>query len=395
MPLTSAPVLPPELVWLIVEHIWDWHTLRLCALVSRTWAIPCQRALFRDLPLLRYLEVVRLSAHLIRYPHLQILIQRMSIWLTPPHSAAERNVYLSRLTAIFPLMPRLTYLHVRLDISRSHDQQFIEAFGAFVRTSQSLTELDIYNLRAEADFQQIFSCLEDSSVKRVSLDTQYFIPSDAPGVDFFSSNLGVVHRPALELLRVNMLYLPQVHTALRFWLRQYPTHLKHLEVDIPFFQPLNVNTQWFLQPAALQLESLTLELTYDRLPTYEGLFEGFHFKHFKLRISDFGIKRDDVQIVIDWLSSMFRYLADSRRTVHFVELTLTFVDINDTEAVSADWATLDEVLSHAAFTRVQRIHFEEDSDEQALVTDQGEPELASAIQRALPRLASRGVLCFE
>ncbi|KAF9031991.1 hypothetical protein BDZ89DRAFT_1063628 [Hymenopellis radicata] len=359
MPLTSAPVLPPELVWLIVEHIWDWHTLRICALVSRTWAIPCQRALFRDLPLLRYLEVVRLPAHLIRYPHLQILIQRMSIWLTPPHSAAERNVYLSRLTAIFPLVPRLTYLH-----------------------------LDIYNLRAEADFQQIFSCLEDSSVQRVSLDTQYFIPSDAPGVDFFSSNLGVVHRPALELLRVNMLYLPQVHTALRFWLRQYPTHLKHLEVDIPFFQPLNVNTQWFLQPAALQLESLTLELTYDRLPTYEGLFEGFHFKHFKLRISDFGIKRDDVQIVIDWLSSMFRYLADSRRTVHFVELTLTF-------AVSADWATLDEVLSHAAFTRVQRIHFEEDSDEQALVTDQGEPELASAIQRALPRLASRGVLCFE
>ncbi|KAF8990588.1 hypothetical protein BDZ89DRAFT_1087020 [Hymenopellis radicata] len=320
MPLTSAPVLPPELVWLIVEHIWDWHTLRICALVSRTWAIPCQRALFHDLPLLRYLEAVRLPAHLIRYPHLQILIQRMTIWLTPPTAPGTE----------------------RLSIQRSHDQQFFEAFGAFVRTSQSLTELDIYNLRDEADFQQIFSCLEDSSVKRVSLDTEYFIPSDAPWVDFFRSNLGVVHRPALELLRVNLLYLPQVHTALRFWLRQYPTHLKHLEL-----------------------------------------------------ISDFGIKRDDVQIVIDWLSSMFRYLADSRTTVHFVELTLTFVDINNVKAVSADWAPIDEVLSHAAFKGVQRIHFEDHSDTRTLVTDQAQPELASVIRRTLPRIASRGVLCFE
>ncbi|KAF9031987.1 hypothetical protein BDZ89DRAFT_1131598 [Hymenopellis radicata] len=209
----NNPLLPPELVELIVEHSagdewvrnsalmhsgsgYDW--LQSCALISRSWVVPCQRALFHDISLYDYNRVVRLLRHLQRYSHLQNLIQWMIIWQTP------------------------------------------------------------------ADLR------------------------------------GPLRRPSLQ----------------------------------PFQ-------------------------------------------------------------AISWFSSMLLHLANSRTTVHFVELTFTFVEIDDVEAVSAEWATLDEVLSHAAFTGVQRIHFEEDSDEKALITDQAEPELASAIQRALPRLASRGVLCFE
>ncbi len=76
--------LPPELVDLIAEHLLynnpnDKRTLQSCALVARTWATPCQRALFQQLDLSGYLPVVRLSAHLIRYPHLQHLIRDMTI----------------------------------------------------------------------------------------------------------------------------------------------------------------------------------------------------------------------------------------------------------------------------------------------------------------------------
>ncbi|KAF9011537.1 hypothetical protein BDZ89DRAFT_1077658 [Hymenopellis radicata] len=398
----NNPLLLPELVELIVEHSaddewvrnsalvhsgsgYDW--LQGCALISRAWVVPCQRALFHSISLYTDNRVVRLLHHLRRYSHLRNLIQWMA-----------RHDYLSCLIALFPLIPRLTLFHFTFDRSRSwdtHDHQFLEAFGAFLHTSESLSELVIRNLRSDVDYQQMFSYLGGTNIKRVSLYTE---SSDRPGaplrVDFLSSTISVVHLPAIELLHVNL-------ADLNFWLRQYPTmfpNLKHLEVVVN--RPVDLGL-WFrdvLQPVALRLESFRLELMpriLHALPIYEGLFEGLHFTHFKLCISEPGLGRYGTQTLIKWLSSMLLRLAESRTTVHFVELTFTFVELDDVEAVAAEWATLDEVLSHAAFNGVQRIHFEEDSDEGGLITDQAQPEPASVIRRTLPRLASRGVLCFE
>ncbi|KAF9031964.1 hypothetical protein BDZ89DRAFT_602110 [Hymenopellis radicata] len=177
----NNPLLLPELVELIVEQItvcewpeYSYDRLQSCALISRTWIVPCQRALFRDISLYDYNRVVRFLPHLRRYPHLQNLIRYMKIWQTPPHSEA-RNDYLSCLVALFSLMPRLTYLCITFDKSRSwdtHDHQFIEAFRAFLHTSESLTELVVRNLRSDADFQQMFSYLEGTNVKRVVLYTE-------------------------------------------------------------------------------------------------------------------------------------------------------------------------------------------------------------------------------
>ncbi|KAF9018874.1 hypothetical protein BDZ89DRAFT_1073490 [Hymenopellis radicata] len=386
------PLLLPELVELVVQHLWDKQTLQSCALVSRIWVIPCRRALFRNIALYDSYIVPRLLHHLRRYPHLQNSIKWIAI--QKPHPS---NDYLSALIALFPLIPRLTSLAIAFDRSRSwdaHDQQFIEAFGAFLHTSKCLTGLAVHNLRAETDFQQMFSYLEGTNIKRVSLYTEYQL-GDPPRVDFFSSTLSVVHLPAIERLRMG---------ALTFWLRQCSTmfpNLKHLEVVISRPFDLGIWLRDVLQPVALQLESFRLELTHtmfqfdeEELPTNEGLFEGLNVKHFHLCTSStsepYG---DDEATLINWFTSMFRHLANSGTTVHFVELTFTFApELDDVEAVSAEWATLDEVLSHSAFRSVQRIHFEE---ERTLITDSAQPELASVIRRTLPRLASRGVLCFE
>ncbi|KAF9014477.1 hypothetical protein BDZ89DRAFT_1076605 [Hymenopellis radicata] len=376
----NNPLLLPELVELIVEHSaddewvrnsalvhsgsgYDW--LQGCALISRAWVVPCQRALFHGISLYTDNRVVRLLHHLRRYSHLRNLIQ----WMIP--------------------------------ILDTHDHQFLEAFGAFLHTSESLSELVIRNLRSDVDFQQMFSYLESTNIKRVSLYTEPYRPGDPLRVDFLSSTISVVHLPAIELLHVNLADVLQLHIALNFWLRQYPTmfpNLKHLEVVVNRAVDLGLWFRDVLQPVALRLESFRLELIpriLDDLPIYEGLFEGLHFTHFKLCISEPGLGRYGTQTLIKWLSSMLLRLAESRTTVHFVELTFTFVELDDVEAVAAEWATLDEVLSHAAFNSVQRIHFEEDSDERALITDQARPEPASVIRRTLPRLASRGVLCFE
>ncbi|KAF9031957.1 hypothetical protein BDZ89DRAFT_601827 [Hymenopellis radicata] len=326
----------------------------------------------------------------------------MKIWQTPFRGEA-RNDYLSCLIALFPLIPRLTRLHIKFDRSRcwdTYDHQFIEAFGAFLHTSESLTELVIRNLRSDADFQQMFSHLEGTNVKRVSLYTEPYLPSD-PLWFFSSSTISVVHLPAIEFLRVNLANVLKLHVALNFWFRQYPTmfpNLKHLEVVVNRPFDLGVLFRDVLQPVALRLESFRLELmphVLDDLPIYEDLFEGLHFKHFKLRMAEPGLWSYGAQTLINWLSSMLLHLANSHTTVHFVEFTFTFVEIDDVEGVSAEWATLDEVLSHAAFTGVRRIHFEEDSNERSLITDQAHLGLPSVIRRTLPRLASRGVLCFQ
>ncbi|KAF9031998.1 hypothetical protein BDZ89DRAFT_1131608 [Hymenopellis radicata] len=212
MPLTNAPVLPPELVGLIVENLSGSRTLRICALISRTWAVPCQRALFHDLHLYQYLQVVRLPAHLIRYPHLQRFIQHVSVRHTPSNIATRdrvpiagpRHTYLSGLAALFPLISRITSLVVFFDRSRpwdTHDQQFVEAFGTFLRQSESLRVLAIHGLLGEPDFHQMFSFLDGTQVRRLSLHTEF---QPAPGrVDFLDPTLSIARLPAVEFLRID------------------------------------------------------------------------------------------------------------------------------------------------------------------------------------------------
>ncbi|KAF9018872.1 hypothetical protein BDZ89DRAFT_1164959 [Hymenopellis radicata] len=402
--------LPPELVDIVAEHLrYDKRTLKSCALVARTWTIPCQRVLFHKLYLWSYLPVIHLPAHLTRYPHLQRLILRVQMCTELGFSESERvrDNYLSSLAALFPLMPRLTSLDIAFERNRSwdtHDQRFFEAFRAFARTSESLTALTIRDILDEVDFQQMFSILEGSNIKRVALETEPH-GSDAVPVAFFDPTLTIVHLPAIELLRVDLDNVLRLCGALNFWLCQWPTmfpHLKHFEVVINEAEDIGLLFHDILQPAALRLESFRLELMRhclredDELPS-DALFEGLRFKHFKLCISDIATGRLEAPaLLINWFSSMFRHLADSGTPIHFTELTFTFSRLKDLESTSREWEALDQVLSHAAFAGVQRIRFEDGSDcGNAQVTDQMHPELASLVRRTMPSLASRGVLCFS
>ncbi|KAF9031953.1 hypothetical protein BDZ89DRAFT_1063572 [Hymenopellis radicata] len=392
--------LPPELVDIVAEHLpYDRRTLKSCALVARTWTIPCQRVLFHELSLYSYLPVIHLLAHLTNYPHLRCLIRVVKICTrsTVNNSERMRTNYLSSVAALFPLMPRLTSLDIAFERNQSWDtyeQRFIEAFRAFVRTSESLKALTIVDIVDEVDFQQMFSILEGSNIKRVALEIEPHGSAAVP-VAFFDPALCRTHRH-------NTLRLCG---ALNFWLCQWPTmfpHLKHFEVVINEAEDIGLLFHDILQPAALRLESFRLELMRhcvpedDVLPSDVSLFEGLHFKHLKLCISDIGGRLEAPALLINWFSSMFRHLADSGTTIHFTELTFTSSRLEDLETTSREWEALDKVLSYAAFTGVQRVRFENGSNYcHPQVTDQMNPELVSLIQRTMPCLASRGVLCFS
>ncbi|KAF9018876.1 hypothetical protein BDZ89DRAFT_1164963 [Hymenopellis radicata] len=417
MPLTSAPVLPPELVGLIVQNLSGSRTLQICALISRTWAIPCQRALFHDLHLYEYLQVVRLPAHLIRYPHLQRSIQHVSICHTPSNITTRNCVakggplhkYLSGLVALFPLISRITSLDVTFDRSRrwdTHDQQFVEAFGTFLRQSESLKVLAINGLQDESDLQQMFSFLDGTQIRRLSLHTEYASRLDPISVDFFSPTLTIAHLPSVESFRIDSYDAYELDDGLSLWLRQHPAmfpRLKHLEVVVHDGLSLFLWFRDILKPAALRLESFRLELNrifyHDmpsyRMPSYENLFDSLRFRHLQLHMfvspyRDSNLR--DAQDIIDWFSAMSRHLVHAGSTIHFTELTFTFADI-----AGLEWGSVDDVLSHAAFGGVKHIHFEKDSHgfhERTLITNLEHPELVSEIRDAFPRLASRGVLCF-
>ncbi|KAF9031985.1 hypothetical protein BDZ89DRAFT_1063616 [Hymenopellis radicata] len=394
----SAPNLPPELIELIVEHLrGDCLTLRNCALVSRAWMVP----------------VVRLPAHLLLYPHLQRLIQHLQVFHAPRHTETlwgyslwQWNNYLSSLAALFPLIPHVTSLDITFDRSRhwvAHDELFIEAFGGFLRQSECLTALAVHGLRDPPDVQKMFLLLDGTNVQRLSLCTMFYDPFRPTRVDFFDKTLSLACLPAVELLHINLHHTPQFSSGLKFWLSQqhamFP-NLKHCEFVARDSSGLVIWLRDIMQSAALQLESLRLELMhylfntyYNQLPTFR-LLEGLHVKHFMLCIYEPGIQRYEVEIMLDWFCCIFRSLTDSGSAVHFTELTFTFTN-PDIDSISGKWETLDEVLSHAAFSGVQRIHFEKESEERTLITDQVHPELASAIRRTLPCLASRGLLCFS
>ncbi|KAF8888430.1 hypothetical protein CPB85DRAFT_281682 [Mucidula mucida] len=181
-------------------------------------------------------------------------------------------------------------------------------------------------------------------------------------------------------------------------------NLKHVEIIINSANIIYISFLQILRPAALRLESFRLDLmcycfhSYHDLPSDVSLFEGLNFRHVKLCISDVvGGSLTPPTLLISWFSSLFRDLADSGTTVHFTELTFTFrYHPIDLEGALAEWATLDQVLSHAAFTGVRRIHFEDGSDLvwNARVTEKMLPELVSLIRRTLLCLSSRGVLSF-
>ncbi|KAF9018884.1 hypothetical protein BDZ89DRAFT_1073508 [Hymenopellis radicata] len=415
----SAPNLPPELIELIVEHLrGDCLTLRNCALISRAWTAPSQRALFHDTRWCNFREVFRLPAHFRLYPHLQRLIQHLHVRHAPRDTEIiwQRNKYLSSLAASFPLIPHVTSLDITFDRSRpwdAHDRLFVEAFGAFLRQSECLTALAVHGLRDQLDFRKMFSLLNGTMVQRLSLGTMFYNPYRPIQVDFFDTTLSVACLPAVELLQINPRNAFELSSGLKFWLSQqrvmFP-NLKHCEFVANDSSDLVMWLRDIMQSTALQLESLRLGLNhcseylfdthYSGPPTF-GLLEGLHVKHFMLCIYEPGLLCYEVQIMIDWFSLIFRSLADSGSAIHFTELTFTFTKLTfaytnpDIEGIPGRWATLDEVLSHAAFSGVQRIHFEKESEERTLITDQAHPELASTIRRTLPCLASRGVLCFS
>ncbi|KAF9031975.1 hypothetical protein BDZ89DRAFT_1131584 [Hymenopellis radicata] len=275
----SAPNLPPELIELIVEHLrGDCLTLRNCALVSRAWTAPSQRALFHDTCLCYHLEVVRLPAHLRLYPHLQRLIQHLQVRHAPRDigSIWWRNNYMSSLVALFPLTPHVTSLDITFDRSQpwdAHDRLFVEAFGAFLCQSECLTTLAVHGLRDQLDFQKMFSLLNGTKVQRLSLGTMFYNPYRPIRVDFFDTTLSVACLPAVELLQINPRNAFELSSGLKFWLSQHRImfpNLKHCEFVANDSSDLVMWLRDIMQSTALQLESLRLELNHCSEYLYES-----------------------------------------------------------------------------------------------------------------------------
>lgn len=89
-----------------------------------------------------------------------------------------------------------------------------------------------------------------------------------------------------------------------------------------------------------------------------------------------------------WLSSQFCLLRPE--CVHFTDFTIAVADSFHSGPM---WGKLDDALSLEAFGKVKHVHFET-RKEKFMITDLAHPHLASDIRSALPRLDSRGVLCF-
>ncbi|KAF9017702.1 hypothetical protein BDZ89DRAFT_1057958 [Hymenopellis radicata] len=409
-----SPPLPLELIETIINYLLDdEHSLRRAALISRAWFIPSQRALFRRLDLTLDLtsRVACLRTHLRRYPHLQnhirhvIMVQGDNLVTGLPPSKG----HLAALTTLFFLMPKLTFLDISFDRSRPwgrSDQSFFKAFGAFLRGTPSLNAIDIHGLYDEEDFQQMFLYLENTTVKRVSLQLDGYDDSgqdDPEKVTFFTSTLAVVRLPQVEMLRFQLWHRARDMTdGLKIWFSEHQTMfpgLKHLEVAVDDVDDFDIWFRDILQPIpTLRLESFRLgfdgTMTNWLVPRPDmNLFGGLHFDHLKFGIyipcsvdgADHSEPEAEFYI---WLSSNFHLLTPD--SVHFTELTFT---VTDWFSSGTMWGTLDDALSLEAFGEVKRIHFETWKDRD-VITDLAHPDLASKIRSALPRLDSRGVLCF-
>ncbi|KAF8997137.1 hypothetical protein BDZ89DRAFT_784485 [Hymenopellis radicata] len=121
---------------------------------------------------------------------------------------------------------------------------------------------------------------------------------------------------------------------------------------------------------------------------------GLPFQHVHLGVNPRNL--DETRKFIEWWSSTFRALSDTKATIHFTELTFTLPGLQAVDTLEEAWNSLDDSLAHTTFSGVRNIHFERSHREGRFVTRAAySPVLADRMRLVLPRLASRGVLRLD
>ncbi|KAF9031963.1 hypothetical protein BDZ89DRAFT_1063596 [Hymenopellis radicata] len=401
--LSRSPSLPPELVDMIVQYLSDdKRALRSCTLVSRTWSSFSQRTLFRntEFDLYSYSRMAKLHEALLSVPHLQTFIRRVMITQQDEISLKTRRsndislaTYMSCLTSLLSLLPNLVFMGFYFLDKDDGNKDAIQSYLDLIQIPRSslLAELDLEFIFTVEDFHVAFEALEGTNIKRVTL----FGVFDEPDIVGVGASVKRLHLPSLECI---CLEGGGLHAHFHDWLTR--------RVDLPNLKQCEIIlgngshelSAWrdVLFRGFPPLKFFKFEMT-DGMD-YHGSEEdalcplplaGLHFQHVHLGI-DCGSEYPCQ--VIKWWSSTFRVMSDSTATIHFTELTFTFTD-PENDALKAAWQSLDDILSHPVFSTVRSIHFEK-SDQNVLITQVVYPTLADKVRLALPRLASRGVLCF-
>ncbi|KAF9008117.1 hypothetical protein BDZ89DRAFT_1079170 [Hymenopellis radicata] len=409
-----GPSLPPELVDIIVQYVQylsdDKRELRNCTLVSRTWSSVSQRTLFRNwrLDLYSYSRLTKLLHELSSNPHLQTLIdrvliaQRIETHKRSGHNDVSLPTYMSRLASVLSLLPNLVFMQFYfLDLRRNNGAlQYLDLIQ--ISTSPRLVELDIEFLDTDADFHVAFESLEGTNIKRVTLAGAFNAPVTA------GASVTRLPLPSLECICLEGSGMP---FHFQDWLTRRVDLPNLTQCEIVLGDAADELSAWRdvllrgFPPLKLFKFQITDDYMYQEQEVLSPLpLAGLHFQHVHLSLKHG--RSAFLRQFIEWWSSTFRALSDSEAAIHFTELTFTFTDPENDGALKAAWQSLDDSLSHPVFSTVRSIHFENgdpphhqqlhdtDPPHKPLITQVAYPSLADKVRLALPRLASRGVLCF-
>ncbi|KAF8997661.1 hypothetical protein BDZ89DRAFT_1051895 [Hymenopellis radicata] len=191
-----------------------------------------------------------------------------------------------------------------------------------------------------------------------------------------------LHLPSLEGIRFGVDTLQaEFHNLLTHYF-DLP-NLKTCEIVIPFVDDL-LEWQDVLRRGFPPLELFKVELERTEGFTDDVLawiddddnfgqdaicplpLAGLPFQHVHFSVSPRAL--EETRTYIEWLSSTFRALSDSKATIHFTELTFTFPDLQDIDTLGEAWNSLDDSLAHTTFSGVRNIHFERSRREGRFVT---------------------------
>ncbi|KAF9023971.1 hypothetical protein BDZ89DRAFT_1136370 [Hymenopellis radicata] len=397
--------LPPELLDMIIQHLSGHkNALRSCALVSRTWSGFSQRALFRDaqVKLWTYEYMTKLLADLISVPHLQTLVRSLAIYQRYINDVIPLTAHMSCLASVLPLLPNLMKVMFqdedidarRIVATRSYLDLIPNVLG-----EAPLVELniDIYSLEI---FHHFFGILAGTNVKRVHL----FGLVNRRNVELGATRKRL-HLPSLQIIRFGVDGLQEEFYNCLTHSFDLP-NLKQCEFVTEFADELLRWHDVLLRGKFPPLELFKLELAngFTEDLQYAGIPEedayrplplaSLPFQHVHLSVNTGD--RDETRKFIEWWSSTFRALSDSKATIHFTELTFSFTDLPDIDTLEEEWNSLDNSLAHTMFSSVRSIHFRGiDGQSELIGTEAAYTVLGDRIRLVLPRLASRGVLRLD
>ncbi|KAF9005731.1 hypothetical protein BDZ89DRAFT_1079997 [Hymenopellis radicata] len=396
---------PLELVENVVNYLHgEEKQLRKCALVSVVWAGATQRVLFHHVDLHSYSKMTGLLPHL-SSPHLPKLIRSLTIYqLSKVYKEnVSRDDFMTCLTAILTLLPHITSLTVGdYNWDETSNQPFVDLLHSFLPRGP-LMKLDFVNLRHVEDFEPIFALLKGTSIRRIKVDSYNVQFSD----DVVESDGSVLQLPLVECIRVE---IPRHERRFHYWLSQRRASFSNLNRFEILMGSADDLARWcdLLQTGFPSVKECRFDLACDfadeeddtDIPEedmYRALpLGGLHVQHIQFGVVSARYKPSDFlelakeRKFVEWWACVFSTLAGAKETIHFTELTFTFTDLLHEGSILAAWESLDKVLSRKFFSGVQRVHFETKAG--CIITD---TDVAAKIRVAMPRLASRNVLCFS